>query len=144
MKRKKIKGKPMGGVDPNFGGIFQQFWPIWRRPGWLFWDACGSIDQCVWCSSNHGHWIDVVGRVAWSMEVHDKPLILAFGLISVAMWQVSALRVWWSSGHVEYLIILQEKIERHMGDLRIEPRSQGLPTMLSTNWAALSLCNNNG
>ena len=28
MKRKKIKGKPMGGVDPNFGGIFQQFWPI--------------------------------------------------------------------------------------------------------------------
>ena len=34
MKRKKIKGKPMGGVDPNFGGIFQQFWPILKE-AWL-------------------------------------------------------------------------------------------------------------
>ena len=48
-------------------------------------------------------------RVAWSTEMYDRPLILAFGLISVAMWQALALRVWWSSGHVEYLIILQEK-----------------------------------
>ena len=33
-------------------------------------------------------------RVAWSTEVYDRPLILAFDLISVAMWQALMTDAW--------------------------------------------------